>query len=300
MASEIDVFQNGELAPYSPGGVDLYTPQAEDAFNRDIDYLSDHSVQPLADPAVEQNFRNIANAFTNDMTGLGFVQRDVDKCIAWFKNSLSNPPQRMPAKKHSYETWQFSHDVAFQHFCNYAATQRFPQSLIQSVAYWIQQLDDYIHGVGRFANNSASRAPAHGSATSIEDQLSDAEYARVQAINDQAASRADAILRDTWGSSYAGNMRVLQQHWNKLSTAEQEVLGSYTAGFVKGTNQPEILLRLFADAIGAGSIPRDSVSIAREIASCENIMRYERSKWLKDDALQARYRTLLNMRDGGR
>lgn len=303
MSNDLDLYSNGgQIVPVSPGTDLAPLSPSQDWGRTDVDYLDDRHERAFGqlDPQIEANVAAIAEVFTTDMASLGFVMADISKCVAWFKQNLINPPTRMPQKKHNYETWQFSHDIAFQAFCNYAATQRFPQELIQSVAYWLQQLDDFQHHAGRFANNAASRAPAQGSATSIEDQLNDAEYARVQAINDQAAARAEAVLRDTWGSSFAGNMHVLRQHWDKLSTQEQEVLGSYTEGFVKGTNQPEILLRLFADAIGSGSIPRDSVSIAREIASHENLMRTDRKRWMADTALQARYRTLLNMRDGGR
>lgn len=293
MANELDVYGGNDLQPYQPG-TDL---APADSWGRtDVDYLDDRFERGFGqlDPQVEANVAAIAEVFTNDMAGLGYVQRDIDKIIGWFKQSLVNPVTRMPRKAHAYETWQFSNDPAFQAFCNWAATQRFPQSLIQSVAYWLQQLDDFQHGAGRFAG---VHKPASSDPT---DSLSDSDYERVVQINAQAAARTDGILRDKFGTSYHGAMKVIRDYWDKLSTAEQEHLSQYSTGWVKATNTPEILLGLYDQAIGAGSIPKDSVGIAREIASYEELMRSDRRRWLASDDLQQRYRHLLMLRDGGR
>ncbi|WP_332820468.1 hypothetical protein [Pseudomonas sp.] len=293
--NDLDLYSNGgQAVPVQPGGVDLYQGDAESHWGETPDYLSERSVQPLQDPQVQQNIAAIATVFENDMASLGFVQKDIDKCINWFKQSLANPVTRMPAKKHSYQLWQYSHDPAMNAFANYAHTQRFPQELIQSICYWIQSLEDYQHGVGRFAG---VHKPASSDPT---DSLSDSDYERVVQTNAQAAARTDGILRDKFGTSYHGAMKVIRDYWDKLSTAEQQHLEQMTTGWIKGTNTPEVLLGLYNQAIGAGSIPKDSVAIAREIASYENIMKTERSKWMKDDAMQARYRHLLMLRDGGR
>jgi len=295
MSNELDLYSGGDLAPYQPGG-DLAPLSPADSWGVEPDYLSERPTSQPLPQQVEANVAAIATVFEHDMASLGFVQRDIDKCINFFKSMLVNPPTRMPQIRHKYQTWQFSHDIQFQAFCNYAATQKFPPELIQSVAYWLQQLEDYQHGTGRFAGQQV-QGPT--SADPL-DSLSDSDYERVVQINAQAAARTDGILRDKWGTSYAGNMRVVQEHWNKLSTAEQQHLEQMTTGWVKGTNTPEVLLGLYSQAIGEGSIPRDSVAIAREIASYENMMRNDRKNWMKSDDLQARYRHLLTIRNGGR
>ena len=61
-------------------------------------------------------------------------------------------------------------------------------------------------------------------------------------------------------------------------------------------NTVEALEGLYNMAIGAGSLPKDGAGIAHEIASIENIMKYERNKYMADPQLQARYRTLLDMK----
>lgn len=283
---------SGNLQPYQPGGVDLYTPSAEDAWGVEPDYLSERQLQPLPQN-VEQNFQNIADCFTNDMAGLGFVQKDIDKCIGWFRQSLTNPPQRMPAKKHNYNLWQYSNDAAMNAFANYAATQKFSQNLIQSICFWLQSFEDLQNGVGRFAHLK-QQAPTTSSDPTAN--LSNADYDRVVAINDAAAAATLGYLQDLWGSSYAANLKVTQEYFSKLPAADQEYLNQYAQNWVRGTNDAHVLLGLYRSAIGAGSLPKSGADIGREIASIENVMRTERAKYMRDDQLQARYRELLRMR----
>lgn len=295
MSNELDLYSNGgQVVPISPG-TDLYQPTAEDAWDETPDYLDVRSA-PFADQQAEQNFRNIANAFTNDMASLGYVQRDIDLCINWFKNSLSNPPQRMPVKNHSYNLWQYSNDPAMNHFANYAHQQKLSQNMIQSICYWLQQFEDLQNGVGRFASQQV-HVPVSSDPT---DSLSDADYDRVVAINNQAAANTMGRLKDFWGSSYAANMRVVQNHFASLTTAEQDTLSQYSTGWIKGTNTFEILVSLYAEAVQAHTIPRDGASIERELKTITDYMRNNRAAYLKDEATQARFRELLNLQSGGR
>lgn len=294
MSNDIDVFHNGDLAPYQPGtGLQPFSPQ-DDWGNTDVDYLSERPTsQPLQDPQIEQNFQAIATTFTTDMASLGFVQRDIDLCINWFRQSLTNPPTRMPQKNHSYNLWQYSNDPAMNHFAIYAQQHKLSQNMIQSICYWCQQLEDLQNGVGRFAGQKVHTPNTSSDPT---DSLSDADYNRVVQINEQAQAQTRGYLSDLWGSSYAANMRVTNQYFQNLPTADQEFLGQYAQNWVKGTNSVDVLLGLYKQAIGSGTLPKSGAEISREIASIENVMRTERSKYMKDDQLQARYRELLRMR----
>lgn len=295
--NELDLYSNGgQVVPYSPG-TDLYQTDAESHWGDvPVDYLSTPGQQvQLNDPQVQQNIAAIADVFTNDMAGLGFAQRDIQACINFFKQMLANPPTRMPQIRHKYQTWQFSHDIQFQAFCNFAWGKGLSHELIQSIAFWLGELEHFQHGTGRFAGQQAPTT-----SSDPLDSLSDSDYEKVLTINSQAAARTDGILRDKFGTSYHGAMKVIRDYWDKLSTAEQQHLEQMTTGWIKGTNTPEVLLGLYNQAIGAGSIPKDSVGIAREIASYEELMRSDRRRWLASDDLQQRYRHLLMLRDGGR
>jgi len=295
MSNDLDLYSGGDLQPFSPGGdLQPYSPAA-DGWGVEPDYIAERPAHALGqlEPQIEQNIAAIATVFEHDMASLGFVQADIQKCINWFKQSLASPVQRMPQIRHKYQTWQFSHDPAFQAFCNYAATQRFPQELIQSVAFWLQQLEDFQHGAGRFAGQQV-QSPAYS--TDPTDQLTDSQYEAVLAANNQAAANTLGYLRDLWGSSYEANLALVKKTFAALPVAEQEHLSQFSTGWIKATNTPEILLGLYRQAIGSGTLPKSGAEISREIASIENVMRTERAKYLKDDQLQARYRELLRAR----
>lgn len=294
--NDLDLYSNGgQVVPVQPGGLDLYQGDAESHWGETpVDYLNTPGQQvQLNDPQVQQNLQQIASVFTTDMASLGFVQRDIDACIGFFKSMLANPPMQMPRKAHGYPMWQFSHDIQFMAFCNFAWGKGLSHELIQSVAYWLQQLEDFQAGVGRFAPQQV-QAPTTSSDPT--DQLSDADFDRVVRINQQAQATTRGYLSDLWGSSYAANMRVVEAHFAKLPTNEQEHLNQMTTGWVRGTNTPEVIMGLYKQAIGAGSIPKDGAAISREIASIENLMKTDRKAYMRDDQMQARYRELLRMR----
>lgn len=296
MSNDLDLYQGGDLAPYSPGtGLQPYSP-AEDWGRTDVDYLSERPTSQPLPQQVEQNIAAIAEVFTNDFANLGYVMADINKIIGWFKQSLVSPVTRMPAKRHSYSMWQFSHDIQFMAFCNWAATQRFPQELIQSVAFWLQELENFQHGVGRFAGQQVSQTAV---SSDPADQLTDAQYEQVVIANERAAQATLGRLKDLWGSSYAANMRLVQNHFASLTTAEQDTLSQYTTGFIKGTNTFEILVSLYAEAVQAHTIPRDGASIERELQAITKYMKERRSEYLKDEATQARFRELLNQQSKG-
>lgn len=294
--NDLDLYSNGgQIVPVQPG-TDLAPYNPADDWGNTPDYLDDRFERGFGqlDPQIEQNVAAIAEVFTADMTGLGFAERDVQKCIAWFRQSLSNPPTKMPRKAHTYETWQFSHDVAFQHFCNYAHTQRFPPELIQSVAYWLQQLEDLQHGTGRFAGQLVQQTAVSSDPT---DQLTDSQYEAVLAANDQAQARTMGILKDRWGSSFEANLRMVQTYFQSLPARDQEHLSQFSSGWIKATNTVEVITSLYAQAIGANNLPSGG-ALATEIAEHERVMKYDRKRWNSDERLQSRYRELIRRRDG--
>jgi hypothetical protein len=71
-----------------------------------------------------------------------------------------------------------------------------------------------------------------------------------------------------------------------------------TTGWVSALNTKEVILGLYQQAIGHNSIPSGG-ALASEIADCERVMRTHRGQWLANDRLQARYRELITLRDGG-
>lgn len=290
MSTEIEVFHNGDLAPYSPGTVAPITP-ADSWGDVPVDYLSTHQT-PFPSQQVEQNFNAMADTFERDFQGLGYVQRDIDAVISWFKQSLSNPPKQQP-KKHNYNLYQYSNDAVMNAFANYAATKKLSAQMVAAICYWCQEFENLVNGVGRYAPQQVQAPTTSRDPTA---NLSDADYDRVVAINDAAAAATLGYLQDLWGSSYAANMRVVQAYFSNLPAADQEYLNQYAQNWVRGTNDAHVLLGLYKQAIGAGSLPKSGAEVSREIASIEQVMKTNRKQYMADDQLQARYRELLRMR----
>lgn len=293
MASDIDLYSSGgQIVPINPG-TDLFTPSAEDAWNNDPDYLSDRQVQPLADPQVEQNFQQISAIFQNDFRTLGHPQHHIDAAMNWFRQSLSNPPKQQP-KRHSYQLWQYAvGDPIMQAFANWAHTQGIGQGMMTNICWWVGELENRMYAAQKQARQSAV-------SSNIEDQLTDAQWDQVIVANERAAADTMGRLKDLWGQSFAGNMRLVQNHFASLTDAEQATLSQYTGNFVKGTNTLEILVSLYAEAVQAHTIPRDGASIERELKTITKYIKERRSEYLKDEATQARFRELLNLQSGGR
>lgn len=297
MASDLDLYSNGgQVQPYQPGG-DLapVSPHADSWGNTPVDYLDDRFERGFGqlDPAVEANVQALASAFETDFQGLGYVQKDIDLCIGWFRQSLANPPTTMPRKNHGYQLFQFSFDPAMNHFAVFARQHKLSQQMVQSVCYWVQQAEDLMNGVGRFAGVQHQQTPV---SSNVEDQLSDSQYEAVLAANERAIASTLGYLRDLWGSSYDANLALVKKTFAALPVAEQEHLSQFSSGWIKASNTPEVLLGLYRQAIGAGSLPKSGAEISREIASIENVMKTNRKEYMRDDQLQARYRELLRMR----
>ncbi|MNH30075.1 hypothetical protein D3C79_903450 [compost metagenome] len=93
-------------------------------------------------------------------------------------------------------------------------------------------------------------------------------------------------------------MKMVDAYFQSLPLHEQRALDVYTTGWIKALNTVPIILGLFKQAIGSNSLPSGG-GVQAEIDECERVMRTNRKAWLSDNRLQARYRQLLVMRDGG-
>jgi hypothetical protein len=132
------------------------------------------------------------------------------------------------------------------------------------------------------------------------DSLTDAQFEAVVKINQQAAMQTEITLRRKWGdSSYVQNVQVAQRYLDSLPPKERAHFEQFTTGWVKALNTAPVVEGLFNMAIGAANIPTSGGGIQAEIQQCELVMRTNRKAWLNDNQLQARYRELLRMRDGG-
>jgi hypothetical protein len=298
--SEIDLYDDGgEIAPYNPGAP-LLAP-APDFGTNDVDLLrkTDSRGNPLLPPGVTitqatEHYKALGDIFAQDFVKLGHNISQTQKAVSWFMNALTNPPAKQQ-KRHSYNLFEHTNDPLFQAFANYAHDHGFPAKFVQDACWWVTE-------AAKKLNTPAGSGVQPGMAPStsteaILNSLSDADYAKVIKINEQALAKTMQILQHRWGDyTFRQNIQIAQDYLSRLPANEQKHFDQFTTGWVHMHNTVEFITAMFDAATGAHNLPRNGVDIAREIEECERCMKTNRKQWLADSALQARYRTLLQMR----
>lgn len=131
----------------------------------------------------------------------------------------------------------------------------------------------------------------------------DAQEAELIQRNEQAKDAGINDLRDEWGADYRRNINVVASYISTLPEAVQSIIneGSMSDGTLIGNN-PEVLRWLAAQALDAnplatvvpGSGADQAKGIDEEMSEIERVMREERSRYNRDEKMQARYRQLID------
>lgn len=137
--------------------------------------------------------------------------------------------------------------------------------------------------------------------------MSEARVEEIRRLDEEAARKADDLLRDEWGRDYRGNMNAIH---NLLSRAPQEVQDARLADarLPDGTalfNHPGVLKWLSAleNEINPASrvLPSgggsDLKTVEGRIAEIEEVMRADRAKYNRDERMQAELRELYAARE---
>lgn len=293
MSNDLDLYQGGDLQPYAPeqplapvdwGNEDQLT-------NREIDTLERVGQQQPRDQQ-QQALTEIAAAISSDLMRLGHPQQLISAAVEWYRNNA--PKQHVNVRAaHRYNLYSHQNDGMANSFANAMARVGASQEFVNNCLWLLEQL------AARVQQNHVSHGKsAQGSATSDPtDQLTDEQYDAVLEANETAKANTLGYLKNLWGTSFHANLRVVGDYFAKLPARDQEHLNQFTNGWIAGTNTPEVMLGIYNMAIGTGTLPKSGAAIAQEIANIENVMKTNRGAYMKDEQLQARYRTLLDMRD---
>jgi len=134
-------------------------------------------------------------------------------------------------------------------------------------------------------------------------KLSDADYAKVVAINNQAQLQTLNTLAAKHGQYMAQSMIAMAQaHLEKLTPGERAYFDQFTTvggvDYVHMMNCVETIEFLYNASIGSGSLPKDGAGIERQLKEFEEMSKVpsQRKRYMNDEQLQARYRTLLDLR----
>lgn len=292
MANNIDLYESGgELAPYSPN--QPLAPVNNDWGRTDVDYLDTRAEQAFnqQDPQLHEVYREIGITIAGDLQRLNHPIAWINAAQNWYAANIGKDP-RQERKQHRFNLHDQAGDALAESFGNMCHRVGASQEFVSNCLWLLGEAAKRLTG--------ASRAPAQGRAPSYSsdptDSLSDAEYEQVLRINESAKAATMGYLKDLWGSSFHANLKMVDNYFNSLPERDKQHLSQYSTGWVVATNTPEIILGLFNQAIGAGTLPSGG-AIASEIAEHEYVMKHDRKRWNADERLQARYRELLRMRD---
>lgn len=314
MATDLDLYNGGgDLAPYSPSQP---LAPAPDWGATDVDPLRETTDsysgggqvvfgQTLPTGVTVQQmqsaFTQLSIPFIQDFTVLKHKPSHIQAAVSWLMNALTNPPAQQ-RQRHSYNLYEHKSDPSFQAFANYAHDHGFSNKFVQDVCWWCTEITKKLNAQQVAVSPAQGRAPNSSSADPTE-QLNDRQYNQLVAHNEAVKAQTMGILRDKWGSCFTQNIALAQAHLNKMTPVERQHFDRWTGSFpwVHALNTVEVLVGLFEMSIGINSMPTSGPDIAKEILQIEALLRdpVSRKTYLRDDALQARYRQLLSLTLGG-
>lgn len=307
MSNDIDVFSNGgEVQTYSqplaPAPVPDWQYGNTDLLPTDYAHHAPSGAQPLVFgqplPAgvsleqVMQAYDQLGALFQSDFLRLSHKVSHSQKAAKWFLDAVTNPPAKQQPR-HRYNLFEHVNDPLFQAFANYAHDNGFSAKFVQDCCWWVSEAGRKL--AQQYGGNTLPRTAPNSDPT---DSLTDAQFEWVVKANDAAKAKTYIYLEALWGQSYQVNIKMVDAYFQSLPLNEQRALDVYTTGWIKALNTKEIILGLYKQAIGSGSLPTGG-AVATEIAQHEHVMRTDRKRWMSDERLQARYRELIRMRDGG-
>lgn len=314
MSNDIDLYSPGDLAPYSPSQP-LAPAPVPDFGNTELDLLRESSGsytgrevmvfgQPLP-PGVSleqvmQAYNQLGALFQSDFLRLGHSISHPQKAVKWFLEAITNPPAKQQPR-HAYQLYEHSNDPLFQAFANFAHDHGFSQKFVTDACWWVSE-------AGRkLAQQNGSSTPAQGRAPQSSDptaQLTNAQYDQLVAHNEKVKGQTINRLAAKYGDhGYQQVIALAQAHLDRLPVADRKHFDDWTGDFpwTHMLSTFEAIDGLYAMAVGANSIDKSGSGIAQELAAYEAMLRVpsERAKYMKDPQMQARYRELIRMRDGG-
>jgi hypothetical protein len=300
MANDLDLYSNTDIQPYSPSQP-LAPAPSPDWGATDVDLLRETNSytgggqmvfgqQPLPPGVsiadVQAAFGQMATVFQADFQILGHNPNHIQKASSWLMNAITNPSQQQ-RQRHRYNLFEHKSDPIFQAFANYAHDQGFSAKFVQDACWWVSE-------ASRRLNAQQVETQAQGSAPN-----SDAEWDRLEAKALVDKQRCENEMRNRWGREYETRLRVLTHYYANLPQREKDHFeGALLPGDVAALNSPELLEKLYLQAIGGHSLPQGS-NLQSEINQIQELIRTNRRAYNNDEALQQRFRRLLELRDGG-
>jgi len=306
----VESLSGGELQVYSPG--ESLAPVDSWTQNTDVDLLHERQHAPrtltffgtplaagVTEAHVQATLNELGTLFINDMGALKYPANLIGFAAKYFRESALKPPRQVRAVHNFDLPSELASDWMANDFCNCLenikpGTKREKQQFLTAAITWLAKLAKHVSktpggsgGMPRMATNSGNGG------------LSDAEYNALYDYNEKMKPRTMAILSEQWGDAYQINLRMVDSYLQSLSDVEKQHFDTFLNNGLHALNDPTVILGLWGQAIGINNVPRGGAALITEIEECQHVMKVDRKRWLADERLQARYRELIRIRDGG-
>lgn len=313
MSNEIDTLSAGELTPYSEGGMSVLaplSPNPDSWGNTDVDLLREDQHHQSSGPQlfgaqmpigttnqqVEQVLGQLGGAFMADASSLGYPVHMTNAAITFMTANATKAPYQV-TRQHNFNL-HGQDDYLGNAFGNMvqglSGSPRAKQMFVTFCLKWLAKASKQLQ-VGTSSHDQPRMAPTNSDPT---DQLSDAQFNVLVQHNERVKAQTMNRLAAKYGEyTYRQVIELAQAHLESLPAADRAHFDTYTGSWPWShmLSTFEAIDGLYGMAIGSASLPTGA-GIDREIKSIENVMKTERKKYMADPQLQARYRTLLDMK----
>lgn len=290
----------GGVQPYSPVANPLptSTPASIDSgyFDAPDQQYRGQALPPGVTPQEFNQFLGeISGLFYGDMAKLGWPHDFTQAAIEWYRNAITGPVPNEPARHNvNFSGISISREDQpwVTAFANAMTRSGHSKHAIKAAVWWM----------GELAKRLNQQQPA-SNARSIDD-LSDAEFAKLERRYADDARKCEITLRRLWGNnSYQSNLARAQDFLNSLPQQEREhIANDVLADDTSALNSPDVVLWLHEQSLGGVSNILSRADLQNEIQAIEKLMASgspDYWKGEKGEQTQMRLRHLYQLRDGG-
>ncbi|WHH52867.1 hypothetical protein QFA96_12260 [Pseudomonas sp. Ap32] len=322
MPNDIDLYDAGDIQPYDPGQSVLapLSPSPDTWGRTDVDVLTPREIAyqgqtgptlfgaALPPGTTSQQINvilgELGGLYMADLAKLGYPSHLVQAAIAFFTANATKAPTKVQ-RQHSFDLRDSAGDWLAESFGNHlqglSGTIKQRQQFLDASLQWLALANKKLGATQAQQNGNT---PAQGRAPSSDPtaQLTDAQYERLVKHNEQVKAQTINRLAAKYGDhGYQQVIALAQTQLERLPAADRKHFDCWTGDFpwTHMLSTFTAIEGLYRQSIGA--IPNDGASIAQELAAFDSMLRVpsERAKYQRDPQMQARYRELIRMRDGG-
>lgn len=289
-ADSFDMVPTGtDLTPISPSVPTLSPAESWGAVDQDYFGTQDQQYrgQSLPDGVSQQQFNQfmgeISGLFMGDMARLGCSNDFTQTAISWYRNAITGPVPNEPVRhKFNFSGISVSREDQpwVTAFANHMTGHS--QDAVRAAVWWMGELAKKLNQQQQTQSRSL-------------DDLSDAEYAKLERKYADDAQKAEAILRREWGHSYSSNLAIADRFLHNMPANQRHQIETDVIRGVSALNSPDVVMWLFQQAVGV-SANISGAGLAKRIAEIEHLIKVDRKAYNDSPEIQSELRELYRLR----